>query len=64
MNIYLCELHITFLKKKCLLEFVALLLFDKFIVELNQKDLRLSLIGKTKYRGNMFCQLILKCQES
>ena len=63
MNIYLCCI-LLFKKKKCFLEFVALLLFDKFIVELNQKDLRLSLIGKTKYRGNMFCQLILKCQES
>ena len=56
-------MHITFLKKKCLLEFVALLLFDKFIVELNQEDLKLSLMGKTEYRGSMFCQLVLKCQE-
>lgn len=56
-------MHITFFKKKCLLEFVALLLFDKFIVELNQEDLKLSLMGKTEYRGSMFCQLVLKCQE-
>lgn len=37
--------------------------FDKFIVELNQKDSRLFITDKTESRVNVSCQLVLKCRE-
>lgn len=37
--------------------------FDKFIVELDQKDLRLFIMDKTECRANVSCQLVLKWRE-
>lgn len=37
--------------------------FDKFMVELNQKDLRLFIMDKTEYRVSVSCHLILKWRE-
>lgn len=37
--------------------------FDKFIVELDQKDLRLFIMDKTECRVNVSCQLVLKWRE-
>lgn len=53
----------VFLLKEMPLRVCVIAVFDKLIVELNQKDSRLFIMDKSESRGNMSCQLILKCGE-
>lgn len=60
INIYV---NCVFLLKEVPLRVCVIAVFDKFIAELNQKDSRLFITDKSESRGNVSCQLVLKCGE-